>query len=66
MSLHDDYFDCRDALNGKPEAVAFYRIWKAFCHLEKEHEKAAELVSHFKSIQRILSDEKERETKTSN
>lgn len=40
MSLNDDFFDVDAALEGKPEAEAFARIWQALCRAEHFQECA--------------------------
>ena len=37
MSLQDDYFDLKEALEGE-ELKAFLRIWDAFVDMENEQE----------------------------
>ena len=44
MSIQDDFIDVDSALEGKPEAEAFGRIWKALCRLEEFQENVTPLL----------------------
>lgn len=54
MSLQDDIFDVQAALDGKPEAEPFERVYKAFCQLERENEIALQNEAKIKEAVRVI------------
>ncbi len=47
MSLQDDYFDLTRSLRGENKK-RMLRIWEAFCEMEKDYDKTAEIVRCFR------------------
>lgn len=54
MSLQDNYFDVRAALDGTPEQEDFERIWAQFCELEEANDRMGAALQTLKNAMQIL------------
>ena len=54
MSLQDNYFDVRAALEGQPELEDFEQIWERFCEYEKANERMGRALQTFRDAMTVL------------